>query len=170
MTPGYSGRRRHGLAGEAAACTCWPTSAAAASTARAGTRRRSKANRHQAYEDFAAVAEDLVARRITPPQHLGTQGGSNGGLLMGNMLTAVPGAVRRLVCQVPLLDMKRYHQLLAGASWMAEYGDPDKPDDWAFIAEYSPYQNVRARTRTIRRCCSPPPPATTACTRAMPAR
>ncbi|WP_305092576.1 prolyl oligopeptidase family protein [Prescottella sp. R16] len=100
--------------------------------------------RHLVYEDFAAVARDLVARGITTPAQLGAQGGSNGGLLMGVMLTTYPELFGAIVCQVPLLDMKRYHLLLAGASWTAEYGDPDNPDDWAFISEYSPYQNVRA--------------------------
>ncbi|MCA1714078.1 MAG: prolyl oligopeptidase family serine peptidase, partial [Gammaproteobacteria bacterium] len=102
-----------------------------------------KANRHKAYEDFAAVAKDLVARRITSPKHLGIQGGSNGGLLMGNMLARYPELFGAIVVQVPLLDMQRYHQLLAGASWMAEYGDPDKPEEWAFIRTFSPYHLVR---------------------------
>ncbi|HET8818408.1 MAG TPA: prolyl oligopeptidase family serine peptidase, partial [Xanthomonadaceae bacterium] len=92
-----------------------------------------KANRHKAYEDFAAVARDLVQRKVTSPAHLGIQGGSNGGLLMGNMLTQYPELFGAIVVQVPLLDMKRYHKLLAGASWMAEYGDPDKPEEWEFI-------------------------------------
>ncbi len=98
-----------------------------------------KANRHKAYEDFAAVAEDLVAKKITSPKRLGIQGGSNGGLLMGNMLTQYPQLFGAVVCQVPLLDMKRYSHLLAGASWMAEYGDPDTAD-WEFIRTFSPYQ------------------------------
>ncbi len=98
-----------------------------------------KANRHKAYEDFAAVADDLVARKITSPQHLGTQGGSNGGLLMGNMITQYPEKFGAVVVQVPLLDMKRYNHLLAGASWMAEYGNPDKPEEWAYIQTFSPY-------------------------------
>ena len=98
--------------------------------------------RHKVYEDFAAVATDLVARGITTPAQLGAVGGSNGGLLMGVMLTKYPDLFGALVCQVPLLDMKRYHRLLAGASWVAEYGDPDNPDDWAFMQDYSPYQNV----------------------------
>ena len=98
-----------------------------------------KQNRHKAYEDFAAVAQDLIARRITSPAHLGIQGGSNGGLLMGNMLTQYPELFGAVVVQVPLLDMRRYNQLLAGASWMAEYGDPDKPEEWAFIRSFSPY-------------------------------
>ncbi|CAN5631513.1 prolyl oligopeptidase family protein [soil metagenome] len=101
-------------------------------------------NRHKVDEDFAAVARDLVERGITTVAQLGAQGGSNGGLLMGIMLTKYPELFGALVCQVPLLDMKRFHLLLAGASWVAEYGDPDNPDDWAFISEYSPYQNISA--------------------------
>lgn len=101
-------------------------------------------NRHKVAEDFAAVATDLVNRGITTVDQLGAQGGSNGGLLMGIMLTQYPERFGALVCSVPLLDMKRYHLLLAGASWMAEYGDPDNPQDWAFISEYSPYQNISA--------------------------
>lgn len=101
-----------------------------------------RAGRHLVAEDFAAVATDLVDRGIATVPQLGAQGGSNGGLLMGIMLTAYPQLFGALVCSVPLLDMRRYHLLLAGASWVAEYGDPDNPDDWAFISEYSPYQNV----------------------------
>ena len=101
-----------------------------------------KANRHKAYEDFAAVAQDLAARKITSKERLGIQGGSNGGLLMGNMLTQYPQLFGAIVVQVPLLDMQRYHKLLAGASWMAEYGDPDKPEEWAFIKTFSPYHLV----------------------------
>lgn len=103
--------------------------------------------RHKVAEDFAAVATDLVDRGITTVERLGARGGSNGGLLMGIMLTQYPEKFGALVCDVPLLDMKRYHLLLAGASWMAEYGDPDNPDDWAFISEYSPYQNISATRR-----------------------
>lgn len=98
-----------------------------------------KANRHKAYEDFAAVAQDLVARKITSVKRLGIQGGSNGGLLVGNMLTQYPQLFGAVVVQVPLLDMKRYSHLLAGASWMAEYGDPDKPEEWKYIQTFSPY-------------------------------
>ncbi|KAF1721563.1 prolyl oligopeptidase family serine peptidase [Pseudoxanthomonas wuyuanensis] len=97
-----------------------------------------KANRHKAYEDFAAVAQDLIARKITSTPHLGIQGGSNGGLLTGNMLTQYPDLFGAVVVQVPLLDMKRYSHLLAGASWMAEYGNPDTAD-WEFIRTFSPY-------------------------------
>jgi len=103
-----------------------------------------RAGRHLVAEDFASVATDLVDRGITTVQQLGAQGGSNGGLLMGIMLTKYPKLFGALVCQVPLLDMRRFHLLLAGASWVAEYGDPDNPDDWEFIAEYSPYQNISA--------------------------
>ncbi|WP_020574236.1 prolyl oligopeptidase family serine peptidase [Actinopolymorpha alba] len=101
-------------------------------------------NRLRAYEDFAAVARDLVQRGITTASRLGVQGGSNGGLLTGVMLTRYPQLFGAVVSQVPLLDMRRYHQLLAGASWMAEYGDPDDEADWAFLRGFSPYHNVRA--------------------------
>ena len=109
-----------------------------------------KEKRHRSYEDFAAVAEDLIARKVTSPAHLGIMGGSNGGLLMGNMLTLRPELFGAVVCQVPLLDMRRFNKLLAGASWMGEYGDPDKPEEWAFIRGFSPYHNV-ARNASIRR-------------------
>ena len=106
-----------------------------------------KSNKQTSYDDFIAVAQDLVARRITSPQHLGIAGGSNGGLLVGAVMVQRPELFGAVVCQVPLLDMKRYHKLLAGASWMAEYGDPDKPEDWAFLSKFSPYQNVRKDRR-----------------------
>ncbi|MFG2059189.1 prolyl oligopeptidase family protein [Micromonospora sp. NPDC048930] len=99
-------------------------------------------NRPRAYEDFAAVAADLVTRGITTPAQLGIEGGSNGGLLMGVMLTRHPALFGAVVAHVPLLDMRRYHRLLAGASWTAEYGDPDRPEDWARLRRYSPYHNV----------------------------
>ncbi|MEP7044465.1 MAG: prolyl oligopeptidase family serine peptidase [Dokdonella sp.] len=102
-----------------------------------------KANRPRANEDFAAVAQDLVKRGITSRRHLGAEGGSNGGLLVGNMLTLYPQLFGAIVCEVPLLDMKRYTHLSAGASWIAEYGDPDKADEWAWIQKFSPYQNVK---------------------------
>ncbi len=103
-----------------------------------------KENRQRAYDDFIAVAEDLIRRKVTSPKRLGIQGGSNGGLLMGVMLTQRPELFGAIVCQVPLLDMRRYNQLLAGASWMDEYGNPDKAEEWDFIRRYSPYQNLRA--------------------------
>ena len=98
-----------------------------------------KQHRHRAYEDFVAVARDLLARGVTSTPHLGVQGGSNGGLLTGNMLTQHPELFGAVVIQVPLLDMRRYSHLLAGASWMAEYGDPDDPEQWEFIRTFSPY-------------------------------
>lgn len=106
-----------------------------------------QAGKQNSYDDFAAVAEDLIARGITRPAHLGIQGGSNGGLLVGAVMLQRPELLGAVVCQVPLLDMRRYHRLLAGASWMAEYGDPDDPDQWAWIGRYSPYQNVNAGVR-----------------------
>jgi prolyl oligopeptidase len=90
------------------------------------------------------VAEDLVKRGITSPRHLGIMGGSQGGLLVGAAFTQRPELFRAVVSTVPLLDMKRFHKLLAGASWMGEYGNPDDPKDWAFLSKYSPYQNVHA--------------------------
>lgn len=101
-----------------------------------------KEHRQRAYEDFEAVANDLISKKITSPRHLGVQGGSNGGLLVGNMITRSPELFNAIVCQVPLLDMKRYNKLLAGASWMAEYGNPDIEEEWQFIKEFSPYHNL----------------------------
>jgi prolyl oligopeptidase len=101
-----------------------------------------KSGKQKSYDDFAAVAEDLIATRVTRPARLALRGGSNGGLLVGAVMLQRPELFNAVACQVPLLDMRRYHRLLAGASWMAEYGDPDQPDDWAFISRYSPYQNV----------------------------
>jgi len=100
-------------------------------------------NRQRAFDDFIAVGEDLVAKGITSPEHLGISGGSNGGLLVGAVITQRPDLFGAVVCAVPLLDMLRYHKLLAGASWMAEYGNPDDPEMRAVIEAYSPYQNVR---------------------------
>jgi prolyl oligopeptidase len=102
-----------------------------------------KQNRHKAFEDFEAIAEDLIARKITTSQHLGIQGGSNGGLLMGAAFTRRPDLYNAVVCQVPLLDMKRYNKLLAGASWMGEYGNPDIENEWQYINTYSPYHNLK---------------------------
>ncbi|WP_167618245.1 prolyl oligopeptidase family serine peptidase [Maribellus sediminis] len=102
-----------------------------------------KENRQRIYDDYFAVAEDLIARKITSPKKLGIFGGSNGGLLVGVGFTQRPDLYNAVVCAVPLLDMKRYHKLLAGASWMAEYGNPDIPEEWEYISKYSPYQNVK---------------------------
>jgi len=101
-----------------------------------------KEKRLRAYEDFSSVAKDLIARKITSPAHLAAQGGSNGGLLVGNMLTRYPELFGAIICEVPLLDMQRYTQISAGASWIAEYGDPQKADEWAYIQAFSPYHNI----------------------------
>ncbi|MGP3975633.1 prolyl oligopeptidase family serine peptidase [Streptomyces sp. 8N114] len=100
--------------------------------------------RDRAFDDFAAVARDLTARGITAPGRLGIAGGSNGGLLMGVMLTRCPELFGAVVAEVPLLDMLRFHRLLAGSSWIAEYGDPEDPDERAQLLRWSPYHNVHA--------------------------
>lgn len=100
-------------------------------------------NRQKVFDDFIAVTEDLISRKVTTPQHVGIRGGSNGGLLVGAALTQRPDLFGAVVCEVPLLDMLRYHKLLAGASWMAEYGNPDEPEMEPYIRAYSPFQNVK---------------------------
>jgi prolyl oligopeptidase len=100
--------------------------------------------RQRAFDDFFAISEDLIRTGLTTPKRLGAFGRSNGGLLMGVLLTQRPELYAALDLGVPLFDMMRYNKLLAGASWMGEYGDPDKPEDWAFISKYSPYQNLKA--------------------------
>ncbi len=105
-----------------------------------------KANKQKSYDDFIAVAEDLVRSKVTSPAHLGIMGGSNGGLLVGATFVQRPDLFNAVVCQVPLLDMRKYHTLLAGASWMAEYGNPDDAADWAHLQRISPYHNVRKET------------------------
>ena len=109
-----------------------------------------KQHRQNAFDDFIAVAEDLAARKVTSARHLGIMGGSNGGLLVGAVMTQRPELFQAVVCQVPLLDMRRYHRLLAGASWMGEYGDPDLDAEWDYIARYSPYHNVAPDKRYPR--------------------
>lgn len=101
-----------------------------------------KENRPKVFDDFVAVAEDLIARKITSPRRLGISGGSNGGLLVGASFTRRPDLFAAVACAVPLLDMLRYHKLLAGASWMAEYGDPDVPAMREVLRSYSPYHNL----------------------------
>ena len=100
-----------------------------------------KTKRQIVYDDFIAVGEDLIAKGITTPEHLGIQGGSNGGLLMGVMLTQRPDLWNAVLVQVPLLDMLRYHLLLAGASWVDEYGHPDVPEEREWLEKMSPYNN-----------------------------
>jgi prolyl oligopeptidase len=102
-----------------------------------------QADRHRAYEDFAAVAADLMQRGVTSPALLGCTGRSNGGLLVGNMLTTYPHLFGAVSCGVPLLDMRRYTKLSAGFSWIAEYGDPDKPEEWEYVRTFSPYHLLR---------------------------
>ena len=104
-------------------------------------------NRQKAFDDFYAVAEDLVRTRVTLKKKIAISGRSNGGLLVGVAMTQRPDLYGAVIAGSPLEDMQRYSHLLAGASWMAEYGDPDKPADWAFIRKYSPYQNLRPGTR-----------------------
>ncbi len=104
-------------------------------------RREGKARAH---DDFAAVAADLVARGVTRPGRIAAEGGSNGGLLIANMLTRYPERFGALFCTIPLIDMRRYTKLLAGASWIAEYGDPDDPQDWAFLGAISAYHKAEA--------------------------
>lgn len=101
-----------------------------------------KTNRQLIYDDFIGVAEKLIADKITAPKHLGIEGGSNGGLLMGVMFTQRPDLFNAVVCAVPLLDMLRYDKLLAGASWVGEYGSPADPVEGAFLREISPYHNI----------------------------
>lgn len=101
-------------------------------------------HRQRAFDDFAAVAEDLIAKKITSPPHLGINGGSNGGLLAATVMVQRPELMNAALIQVPLTDMLRFNKLLAGASWEAEYGNPDVPSDREFLLKYSPYQNVQA--------------------------
>jgi prolyl oligopeptidase len=103
-----------------------------------------KGNRQRAFDDFEAVAADLVHRGVSEVKHLGIMGGSNGGLLVSTVAIQRPELFGAVVCQVPLTDMRRFNKLLAGASWMAEYGDPDKPEDWEYLSKYAPYQNVKS--------------------------
>ena len=106
-------------------------------------RREGKALSH---DDFAAIAADLVRRGVTRPGRIAAEGGSNGGILITNMLTRYPDRFGALFCTIPLIDMRRYTKLLAGASWIAEYGDPDKPEDWAFLQHISAYHTVTAKS------------------------
>jgi prolyl oligopeptidase len=102
-----------------------------------------KENHFRNFDDFNAVADDLIAREITSSKHLGSYGGSQGGLLVAGAMVARPDLYGAVVSAVPLIDMRRYNKLLAGASWMAEYGNPDVPKEWAYIQKWSPYQNVK---------------------------
>ena len=102
-----------------------------------------KEKRQNVFDDLYAVSEDVISKKITSPQHLGVMGGSNGGLLVGVAFTQRPDLYNAAACLVPLLDMQRYNKLLAGASWMGEFGDPDIPEEWEYIKKYSPYHNLK---------------------------
>jgi prolyl oligopeptidase len=102
-----------------------------------------KTRRQLVFDDFAAVAKDLIARRITSPRRLGIEGGSNGGLLMGVEMEQHPELWNAVVIQVPLLDMLRLDRIGAGASWVGEYGSPEVPEERAFLAKISPYANLK---------------------------
>jgi prolyl oligopeptidase len=106
-------------------------------------RAAQKEHHHRNFEDFTAVAEDLIARKFTSPKRLGIMGGSQGGLLVAGSMILRPDLFGAVVSAVPLTDMRRFNKLLAGASWMAEYGDPDVPEEWSYIRSWSPYQNVK---------------------------
>jgi prolyl oligopeptidase len=101
------------------------------------------AGKRLAHDDFAAVAADLVRRGVTRPNRIAAEGGSNGGILISNMLTRYPERFGALFCTIPLVDMRRYTKLLAGASWIAEYGDPDRPEEWAWLQTYSAYHAAK---------------------------
>jgi prolyl oligopeptidase len=101
------------------------------------------AGKRLTHDDFAAVAADLVKRGVTRPDRIAAEGGSNGGILISNMLTRYPERFGALFCTIPLIDMRRYTKLLAGASWIAEYGDPDRPEEWAWLQTYSAYHAAR---------------------------
>src|SRR5437660_4333131 len=106
-----------------------------------------KENRQRAYDDFAAVAEDLHARKVTSPHRLGIQGGSNGGLLMGAMFTERPDLFKAVVCQVPLLDMLRYQNFQIAKLWIPEYGSADDQKQFDWLYAYSPYHHVKPGTK-----------------------
>lgn len=109
-----------------------------------------KEKRQNAFDDFIAVAENLIEKKVTSPKHLGIHGGSFGGLLVGAVFTQRPELFGAVVCLAPLLDMKRYHKMLVGALWVAEIGDPDIPEEWAFIKKYSPYHNLSLKVNYPR--------------------
>ncbi len=100
------------------------------------------AGKRLTHDDFAAVAADLVRRGVTRPGRIAAEGGSNGGILITNMLTRYPERFGALFCTIPLIDMRRYSKLLAGPSWIAEYGDPDKPEEWDWLKTYSAYHQA----------------------------
>ena len=132
-------RRSANCGSNAAAPASSPISGAAASSARRWHEAGRREGKRLSHDDFAAVAADLVRRGVTRPGRIAAEGGSNGGILITNMLTRYPERFGALFCTIPLIDMRRYAKLHAGASWIAEYGDPDNPEDWAFLQEISAY-------------------------------
>ena len=100
-----------------------------------------KEKRQNAYNDFYAVCENIIERKISTPRHMGAFGWSNGGLMAGVVATQRPDLFNAVIIGAPLLDMKRFNKMLAGASWMGEYGNPDIPEDWEYISKFSPYHN-----------------------------
>jgi len=103
-----------------------------------------KTHRQRIYDDFAAVGQDLINRHLTSPRRLGIFGGSNGGLLMGVEMTQHPEMWNAIAIEVPLLDMLRYERIAAGASWVGEYGTVENPQERAFLASISPYNQLKA--------------------------
>jgi prolyl oligopeptidase len=95
-----------------------------------------------AASSWTGTQADLVKRGVTRPSSIAAEGGSNGGILITNMLTRYPERFSALLCTIPLIDMRRYSKLLAGASWIAVYGDPDRPEEWAFLQKYSAYHRA----------------------------
>ena len=105
-------------------------------------------NHQLCFDDFIAIAEHLIERKVTTPSQLGLSGGSNGGSLVAACMLQAPHLYRAVLCSCPLLDFKRYNKLLAGASWVAEYGDPDVEEDWEFLRKWSPYHNIPLAEKT----------------------
>ena len=143
-------RRRHSIGRAPASSGCRAGGAYAVANIRGGGEfgpswhdAALKLNRQKAYDDFIAVAEDMIRRGLTTPKQLGIMGGSNGGLLVGAVTVQRPDLFGAVVCQVPLLDMIRFSKIGAGASWVGEYGDPENPVEREAILKYSPYQNVK---------------------------
>lgn len=106
-----------------------------------------KENKQRSSDDLFSVTQDIIDKNLSTPQHIGIIGGSNGGLLVACAFTQRPDLYNAVICQVPILDMKRYHKLLAGASWVAEYGNPDVKEEWSYIEKYSPYHNLSAHKK-----------------------
>ena len=120
------------------------TCAAARSLARTGTAPACSTKKQNVFDDMIAAAEHLITEKYTDKNHLAIQGGSNGGLLMGAMITQRPDLFRAVVCQVPLLDMLRYQNFQIAKLWIPEYGSADNPEQFKWLYAYSPYHHVKA--------------------------